>query len=227
LLSFGLLAIAIVALTEIAIQISHGWKESQQEQWLIPIALCAGLGSFWVFRPFLGAPRSFGKSAGGVVGVCISFALLLMAGDFYGNSIVPKYVHPELKAEMDISFGRTPISGAGAISPAQSPLPPVVIKTVPESGASGIDPSLKEIRVTFSKPMQDKNWSWTKWGEGNFPEMTGDPKYLEDGRTCILPVRLQPGRVYATWLNSEFHKNFTDRDGQAAMPYLLVFETHK
>ena len=110
---------------------------------------------------------------------------------------------------------------------AVSSVPPVVVSTLPESGSTQVDPGLSELRVTFSKPMQDGNWSWTTWGEENFPELTGSPRYLADGRTCVLPVKLKPGKLYATWLNSEYHKNFSDRDGRAALPYLLIFETRK
>ena len=108
---------------------------------------------------------------------------------------------------------------------AAPPVPPVVIETVPPSGAAGIDPALAELRVTFSQPMRDGSWSWTKWGEGNFPEMTGQPRFLADSRTCVLPVKLRPGQVYAIWLNSEWHQDFKDAAGQAAVPYLLIFQT--
>ena len=36
-------------------------------------------------------------------------------------------------------------------------MPPVVIKTVPESGSKDVPVGETEIRVTFSKEMQDKN----------------------------------------------------------------------
>jgi serine/threonine protein kinase len=104
-------------------------------------------------------------------------------------------------------------------------VPPVVTATFPPSGAAEIDPALTEIRVTFSKPMQDGNWSWNHWSDESFPQMTGEPKYLDDQRTCVLPVRLVPGKVYALWLNSEQRNNFKDREGRAALPYLLIFET--
>jgi Bacterial Ig-like domain/PBS lyase HEAT-like repeat len=103
--------------------------------------------------------------------------------------------------------------------------PPVVVKTVPAAGSVGVDPGLSELQVTFSKPMLDGSWSWSTWGEGTFPEMTGSPHYLADGRTCVLPVKLQPGKFYATWLNSDQFHNFRDRDSQPATPYLLTFET--
>lgn len=103
--------------------------------------------------------------------------------------------------------------------------PPVVIKTVPTAGSTEVDPALTEIKVTFSKKMQDGSWSWSTWGSETFPEMDGQPKYLEDGRTCVLPVKLQPGKFYATWLNSEKFRNFKDQNGTPAVPYLLTFRT--
>src|SRR5690349_13647382 len=74
--------------------------------------------------------------------------------------------------------------------------PPVVIKTVPEAGADAVDPGLTEIRVTFSKKMHDDSWSWSTASQESFPETTGKPKYAEDERTCVLPVKLRPGKTY-------------------------------
>jgi HEAT repeats/Bacterial Ig-like domain len=103
--------------------------------------------------------------------------------------------------------------------------PPVVVGTVPAAGATEVDPSLAEIRVTYSKAMQDGSWSWSTWGEENYPETTGKPHYLGDARTCVLPVKLQPNKFYAIRLNSEKFKNFTDIGGRSAVPYLLTFFT--
>ena len=109
--------------------------------------------------------------------------------------------------------------------PTVQTVPPVVVKTIPKAGSVDVDPNLKEIRVTFSKNMRDRSWSWsTAWQDSN-PEITGGPKYLEDNRTCVLEVKLQPGRAYGFWLNSERFGNFKDKDGRKAVPYLLVFET--
>jgi RNA polymerase sigma-70 factor (ECF subfamily) len=103
--------------------------------------------------------------------------------------------------------------------------PAVVVKTVPESGARNVDPATTELRVTFSKPMQNRSWSWANAGKDTTPETTGEPKYQKDKRTCVLPVKLQPGKTYAYWLNTERFRNFKDANGQPAVPYLLIFKT--
>ncbi len=108
-----------------------------------------------------------------------------------------------------------------------SSVPPVVVATVPVSGAADVDSSLPDIRVTFSKPMTDKSWSWTTWTPESYPESTDDPHYLPDARTCVLPVRLEKGRTYAIWLNSSKFQNFKDSDGRPAVPYLLIFRTRE
>lgn len=106
-------------------------------------------------------------------------------------------------------------------------VPPVVVKTVPEAGAAEVDPKLTEIKVTFSKEMQDGSWSWATVSKESFPKGDGKPKYLADKRTCVLPVKLEPGKTYAIWVNSEKFGNFKDTDGRSAVPYLLVFKTKK
>lgn len=106
-------------------------------------------------------------------------------------------------------------------------LPPVVVKTIPESGSAGVDPGLTEIRVTFSKDMLDGGWSCVNLSKETFPAVAGDPKYDRDKRTFVLPVKLEPGKTYAVLLNTEKYKNFKDAKGNPAMPYLLVFETRK
>ena len=106
-------------------------------------------------------------------------------------------------------------------------VPPVVVKAVPEAGAAEVDPKLTEIKVTFSKDMRDGGWSWAQFSRESFPKMDGKIKYLADKRTCVLPVKLEAGKVYAIWVNSAKFENFKDTDGRPAVPYLLVFRTKK
>lgn len=105
--------------------------------------------------------------------------------------------------------------------------PPVVVRTVPEGGAGDVDPALTEIKVTFSKDMRDGSWSWSTLSKESFPKTGGEPKYLDDKRTCVLPVTLEPGKTYALWVNSGKYLNFKDVDNRPAVPYLLVFKTKR
>ena len=104
---------------------------------------------------------------------------------------------------------------------------PVVVKSSPEAGADGVDPATTQISVTFSKNMQGGSWSWCILTKETYPGSAEAPKYLEDKRTCVLPVKLQPGRTYAVWINSEKFHDFKDTKGQIAVPYLLVFKTRE
>ena len=102
---------------------------------------------------------------------------------------------------------------------------PVVIKSVPEAGSAAVDPGTTEIRVTFSKEMQPGIWSWGMINKESYPGTSESPKYLDDKRTCVLPVKLQAGKTYAVWINTEKLQNFKDTKGLVAVPYLIVFKT--
>ena len=107
-------------------------------------------------------------------------------------------------------------------------MPPVVIKTMPQAGDTTVAPSLNEIRVTFSKAMMTEDmWSWVMVSEQTFPQLVGDIRYLDDKRTCVAQVKLEPGKTYAVWFNSKNHNSFRDSDNNPAVPYLLVFQTRK
>ena len=103
---------------------------------------------------------------------------------------------------------------------------PVVVATVPRAGATDVDAAAtSELKVAFSKPMKPGNFSWVRFGKDTFPETTGKPHFLDDHRTCVLPVKLQSGHPYVLWLNRPPFNSFMDTDGRRAVPYLLVFET--
>lgn len=107
-------------------------------------------------------------------------------------------------------------------------MPPVVVKTFPQAGEISVDPSIKEISVTFSKEMMTKNmWSWVMISKEYFPNLTGEVKYLEDKKTCIAPVKLEPGKTYVIWFNSGGHNAFRDTKNNPAVPYLLAFQTRE
>jgi len=104
--------------------------------------------------------------------------------------------------------------------------PPVVVRTSPTAGDQGVDPSVREIRVTFSKEMMTHEmWSFVYARPAAFPEVAGQVHYLDDKRTCVLPVSLEPGQTYGIWINSQEHTSFRDTYQNPAIPYLLTFRT--
>jgi len=106
-------------------------------------------------------------------------------------------------------------------------MPPSVVKTVPQAGDTKVDPSLKEISVTFSKEMMTKEmWSWCSQSPETFPEIDRTKiRYLGDKRTCVLPVKLKAGKTYIIWINTQKFNYFKDIENNSAVPYLLVFQT--
>jgi hypothetical protein len=106
-------------------------------------------------------------------------------------------------------------------------MPPSVVKTVPQAGDTEVDPSLKEITVTFSKEMMTKEmWSWCSQSPETFPEIEKTKiRYLEDKRSCVLPVKLKAGKTYVIWINTQKFNHFRDTENNPAVPYLLVFQT--
>lgn len=107
-------------------------------------------------------------------------------------------------------------------------MPPSVIKTIPQAGDMEVDPSLKEISVTFSKDMlTDRMWAVCQISDETFPKTGKDIHYLKDKRTCVVPVELKPEKTYVLWFNRGKFNSFRDTDKNPAVPYLLVFRTGK
>jgi len=101
----------------------------------------------------------------------------------------------------------------------------VVAQTTPSTGDTDVDPAVTEIRVTYNKEMMNWNWSWCY--DPDLLKTTGKPHYETDGQTCVLPVKLEPGKTYTIHLNSETFHNFKDAAGHSAIPYVLQFRTRQ
>ncbi len=43
----------------------------------------------------------------------------------------------------------------------------------------------------------------------------------------MLPVKLEPGKTYRIWINSQKNTGFRDVTNTPAVPFLLVFQTKK
>ena len=127
-----------------------------------------------------------------------------------------------------------PVFCLALVAPAQVPpvsieaLPSVVVKTVPASGDGAVDPVTRGIRVTFSKDMLTRKMrSLVTVSQETFPKINGQMKYLPDKRTFVAPVKLEPGRTYALWINQGRFTGFRDAASNPAVSYLLVFQTRK
>ncbi len=107
-------------------------------------------------------------------------------------------------------------------------MPPSVVKTVPQAGNTEVDPSLKEITVTFSKEMlTDRMWAICQISKETFPQTGKNIHYLKDKRTCVVPVTLEPEKNYVLWFNRGKFNSFRDTKNTPAVPYLLAFRTGK
>lgn len=101
---------------------------------------------------------------------------------------------------------------------------PRVMKSSPEKGAADVDPTLTEIAVTFDRDM-DTGMSWTG-GAPLFPpvDKTRQARWT-DARTCVLPVKLEPGSYYRLGINSSSYRNFRSSDGTPAEVAAIYFAT--
>lgn len=107
----------------------------------------------------------------------------------------------------------------------QQVLKPKVVDLIPKNGATDVDPGLSEIRVTFNVAMGGGR-SWTGGGP-TFPTIPEGKKiyWTEDHKTCVMPVRLEPGKSYRIGLNSRSHINFQTANGVPLDPILYTFST--
>ena len=101
---------------------------------------------------------------------------------------------------------------------------PVVVKTVPEAGSKDVAPGEMEVKITFSKEMTDQSWSWASAWQNSAPDSVGKPHYEADHKTCVMKVKLEPGKTYGWWINSQKFHGFQDRQNRPAIPYLLTFK---
>lgn len=103
---------------------------------------------------------------------------------------------------------------------------PKVVEMEPENGAIDVDPAVKVLRVTFDIAMDTNSYSWTR-GIVEFPETPAGerPRWSRDGKTCLLPVQLKSGTIYAAGLNSAHHKNLASKWGVPLEPVSYAFQT--
>ena len=104
---------------------------------------------------------------------------------------------------------------------------PVVVRTNIKPFDNSVSPLLDKITVTFDQRMTDKSWSFTTGptGRATYPKTTGAVHYDRVLRTCIMPVKLEPAKVYYVGINEGRFNNFKSARGVPAKSYAIVFAT--
>lgn len=109
-------------------------------------------------------------------------------------------------------------------------LPPRVVSTLPENGATDVPPGPFTISATFDRPMMMENaWSWVLQRQcGQYPRGGGTPYWDDEGKTCSMDVNLGPDTVYALSFNGagrRYYPGFRDTKNRPALPHGLCFRT--
>jgi RNA polymerase sigma-70 factor (ECF subfamily) len=113
---------------------------------------------------------------------------------------------------------------ASPATPENPNVAPRIIASSPKMGAKDVDSALKEITVTFDRDMS-RGMSWTG-GPPDFPESpNGARAFWRNSRTCVLPVKLQPGHHYRVGINSMSYQNFRGDNGLPTAVSAISFTT--
>ena len=107
----------------------------------------------------------------------------------------------------------------------QSAPPTIVVDTFPKQGKTVDAATVKELRVTFSNDMNTSGcWAFCSDGKNFFPGSNGKP-YWKNKRTCIMPIKLIPGRTYSVTFNVGRFIGFYDIKKRPTVSYKLIFKT--
>lgn len=197
-------------LTEIVVEFDHDMKQS---------------GYAWIQRDPATFPETRGHPFWRTPRVCVLPVRLKPDQDYWiglnANGFGAFQSTEGSAAEEFVLQFRT---AASADEAEKAAIPPKVTSTIPETGATDVDPKLTELRVEFDQDMAPGSYSFVKSDLGSFPEVTGQPCW-ETPRVCVLPVKLQPCRTYWLGLNTGQFKSFMNNSGAAAGEYILKFTT--
>jgi tetratricopeptide (TPR) repeat protein len=107
---------------------------------------------------------------------------------------------------------------------------PIVVDAIPAPYLENADPNIRAIKIIFSEPMKKTDWFYCSYAEALMPQSTAPPSFDGAGLEWTLPVKLEPGKVYAiavNYLETE-NKNpagFRSISGQRCDSFILVFAT--
>ena len=110
---------------------------------------------------------------------------------------------------------------------------PTIISTNPEIYINDVNSRLDRITIKFSRPVRESSWFYSSLSPGILPQVTGEPALDSSSNEWTLPVKLEPGKVYAIAFNcgdavkdiENFSAGFRGLSGKMAKPFVLVFAT--
>jgi tetratricopeptide (TPR) repeat protein len=110
---------------------------------------------------------------------------------------------------------------------------PAIISTNPEIYINDVNSRLDKITIKFSRPVQQSYWFYSSLSPGVLPQVIGEPSLDSSTNEWTLPVRLEPGKVYAIAFNcgdavkdiENFSAGFRGLSGKMCKPFVLVFAT--
>ena len=103
---------------------------------------------------------------------------------------------------------------------------PKLVSIEPANGARDVDPTRTVMTLRFDRPMRDKSWSIVGTPSDQ-PEVAGELAYDAERQVLTVPVRLEPGRTYRFWLNSDQFHAFKSAEGEPLDPLEVTFTTKK
>ncbi len=101
---------------------------------------------------------------------------------------------------------------------------PKLVGSSPANGDRAVDPSLAEMVFEFDRPMRDQSWSIVGPSQDQ-PDVVGKLRYDAERKRLTVPIKLEPGRSYRFWLNSERFKAFASAEGVPLAPVEFAFAT--
>lgn len=104
-----------------------------------------------------------------------------------------------------------------------APPAPVLLRATPETGSSGVDPGVGELRLVFDRPMRSDGYSICGSGP-EFPELDGRPRW-ETPEVLVIPVRLAPDATYSFSVNCDSARNTVSAEGTPSHPAPIRFTT--
>lgn len=100
---------------------------------------------------------------------------------------------------------------------------PKIVAMTPANGDTNVDPSLKAIKITFSRRMRS-GYAFVGGGP-KYPETTGRAKYDKSRTVVTLPVKLKPNWDYEFWLNRGRFDSFRSEEGVRLKSVHVTFRT--